>query len=116
MAQGNPRSAKLETTWRRHLKRQRSSGLTIRDYCSAHDLHESAFYFWRRAIAARDRATTAEPASLPAFVPVQVVEASAAPKSVIAIRLASGHRLRVSAGCDRQLLTDVVAALEGKPC
>lgn len=116
MAQGNPRDAKLERSWRRHLKRQRASGLTIRDYCGVHDLRESAFYFWRREIAVRDQATVALVADgIPAFVPVPVMEATP-PKAVIDIRLVSGHRLRVRAGCDRQWLADVVAVLEGKPC
>lgn len=103
-------------TWRRRLQRQQASGLTIRDFCALHDLHESAFYFWRREIAARDEASVRDPVSTPAFMPVQVIEAPTLPKSFIDIRLASGHRLRVSAGCDRQLLADVVAVLEGKPC
>jgi len=66
MAQGKPRDLKLERTWRRRLKRQQASGQSIRDYCVDYDLHESAFYFWRREIAARDRANVVAAGSNPA--------------------------------------------------
>jgi hypothetical protein len=52
----------------------------------------------------------------PAFVPVTVVEAPVHSNTAIDIRLVSGHRLRVRAGCDRRLLAEVVAVLEGKSC
>ena len=57
-----------------------------------------------------------QPAPKPSFLPVTVVNLPVPPPSVIDIRLANGHRLRVRAGCDRQLLADIVAVLEGKPC
>ena len=113
MTDGNHRNRKLESIWRRHVKRQPASGLSIRGYCCEHDLHESAFYFWRREIATRDQAARL---ATPAFVPVTVVEAPVPTTSTIDIRLASGHRVRVRTGCDRQLLADVVAVLEAKPC
>jgi hypothetical protein len=123
MAQGNSRDPQREQTWRRHLRRQRASGLTVRDYCVRHQLRETAFYFWRREIAARDderHATSAADISAthpePAFVPVTLVESLPRADSSIDIRLRSGHRLRVRAGCDRQLLSEVVALLEGRPC
>jgi transposase len=120
MAQGNVRDAKLERSWRRHFMRQQASGLTVRDYCLERELRESAFYFWRREIAKRDRASAESAAAAscqqPAFVPVTLVEATPSTASVIDIRLANGHRLRVRAGCDRQLLADVVTVLEGKSC
>jgi hypothetical protein len=70
------RDLKREQTWRRHMERQRASGLTVRDYCCGHDLTESAFFFWRSVVAERD----CEVGSLntPAFVPITVVDAPAA--------------------------------------
>ena len=108
MAKGNPRDPKRERRWRRHLERQAASGLSIRDYCAKHGLHEAAFYFWRREIAQRD-------AEAPAFVPVTLAAAAAA-EPPIDIRLANGQRLRVRPGCDTTLLAAVIAALEGRPC
>ena len=105
------RDLELERTWRRHLQRQRAGGLSVREYCLDHHLTESAFYFWRRTIAERDREAK------PAFVPVVLAdEPSPTSDSPIEIRLANGRRLRVRSGCDRRLLADIVALLEARPC
>lgn len=133
MAKGNPRDPERERLWRRQLRQQRLSRLSVRDYCDLHRLHESAFYFWRREIAARDRqrhgaagrtrraarrdsAAVGRGPSEPAFVPVAVVDPPASLAAALDIRLASGHRLRVRTGCDLSLLARVVAVLEGRSC
>ena len=109
------RDLRLEQIWRQHLRRQEASGQTVRAYCRDHDLAETAFHYWRRTIAERDRqARRATPAA--AFVPVTVVGRSPAADSPIDIRLAGGHRLRVRAGCDRELLSAVLALLGARPC
>jgi hypothetical protein len=110
---GRPRDLALERDWRRHFERQRSSGLSVRDYCLQRDLTESAFYLWRRTIAERDRAATA----MPAFLPVVIERPSGrGDEAPIEIRLANGRRVRVRSGCDRTLLADVLAILEGHSC
>jgi hypothetical protein len=115
MAKGNPRDAERERRWRRHMRQQRRRRRSVREYCELHRLHESAFYFWRRVIADRDR-ERAHPVE-PAFVPVTVVDPPTPRNAaVLDIRLTSGHRLRVRAGCDRQLLGEVIARLEGRSC
>ena len=115
-----PRDLKLERTWRQHFERQRPSGLSIRDYCLDHDLAESAFYRWRRIIAQRDgAAAVAAPATatMPAFVPVAVIDAPARrTRSSIDICLADGRRVRVRSGCDRELLATVLVLMEGRSC
>jgi hypothetical protein len=117
MGQGKSRDPKRERFWRRHVKRQRASGLTIRDYCAGLNLPESSFHFWRREIAVRDQQReAARLTAAPAFVPVTIVEPPTVANAAIDIKLAGGHRLRVRAGCDRQLLAEVVAVLEGRPC
>ena len=116
MAQGKSRDPQRERLWRQHLARQTGSGLTVREFCASYDLSESAFYFWRRTIAARDRAGRKSPERQPAFVPVTVVEAPGATDAPIDVRLRSGQRLRLRAGCDRRLLADLLALLEGRPC
>jgi hypothetical protein len=109
----NERDPKRERTWRRHIGRQAASGLTVRAYCFDHDLQESAFYFWRRTLAARDR----EAAAVPAFLPVTVLPPTPpVADSPIDVRLAGGHRVRVRAGCDRELLAAVLALLGGRSC
>lgn len=119
------RDANRERLWRRHLKQQQSSGLTVRAFCSLHQLKETSFFFWKKEIAKRDReAATAAPT--PAFMSVSIVDSPASRRETpIEIRLADGPYLRVRSGCDRGLLADVLAMLarpvadaskEGRPC
>ena len=115
------RDRERERVWRRHVAGQPASGQTIRAYCAAHRLRETAFYFWRAEIARRDREAAPPPGRTPAFVPVAVIGAPTSQDAPIDIRLAGGHRVRVRAGCDRGLLADVLALLRdtrvgGRPC
>ncbi len=75
----------------------------------------SQFWWWKRRLG-EPVETGRRPE--PAFVPVSIFGAAmrAPDAAAIDIKLTNGHRLRVRAGCDRRLLADVVAALEGKPC
>ncbi|HEY2909250.1 MAG TPA: hypothetical protein VGI99_03340 [Gemmataceae bacterium] len=105
------RDANRERLWRRHLKQQRSSGLTVRAFCSLHQLKETSFFFWKKEIAKRDREAAAA-APPPAFVSVSIVEPPAPRhETPIDICLAEGPCVRVRSGCDRQLLADVLAML-----
>jgi hypothetical protein len=126
------RDAKREQHWRRHLIQQRSSGLTVRDYCQANGLRETAFLHWKKEIAKRDReAVSAAPhsaasapavAPTPAFVPVALIDSPAGrDETAIEVCLAGGHCVRVRSGCNLDLLADVLAMLrrsarEGRPC
>ena len=110
----HPRDWRLEQTWRQHLDRQQAGGQTARAYCRRHGLAETAFHYWRRTIAERDREVR-RAAPTPAFVPVTVVSSRAA-DSPIDIHLAGGHRVRVRAGCDRELLAAVLGLLGAQPC
>ena len=44
-----------ERGWRATLKRQAASGLSVRGFCRREKLAESAFYAWRRIVAAQRR-------------------------------------------------------------
>jgi hypothetical protein len=135
-----------ERHWRRMVRKWRSSGLSVREFCDWQALSEPCFYAWRRELAKRDREATATVASggatvagrtqrngsglapLPAFVPVRVVADGAAVESVrpsrpdgIELQLPGGVRLLVPPGCDRALLRDLIACcagmgLETRPC
>jgi hypothetical protein len=100
--------------WRRVLQQWQSSGLRVRAFCDRRNIPESQFWWWRRRLA--EAGGSVEPRSSPAFVPVTIVGAATSPGTAIDIKLANGHRLRVRAECDRRLLADVVAVLEGRPC
>jgi hypothetical protein len=126
MAQ-HQRDLKREQTWRRHIAEQRASGQTIRAFCDARRIRETAFYFWRTEIVKRDRDAAVEAKAAPAFVPVAVIDAPTRcdtptrSDTPIDVRLAGGHRVRIRSGCDRVLLADVIRLLrdsttEGQPC
>ena len=122
------RDPKREQTWRRHIEQQRASGLTVRAFCSFHNLKETSFFYWKKEIARREAASSpaaSTSSAAPAFVPVAVIDLPADPtETPIDIRLADGPRVRVRSGCDRELLADVLAMLrrsaaastEGPPC
>jgi hypothetical protein len=129
MAKGRGRDQGREAFWRRAIRGQRHSGLTVREFCRRSHLHESAFYFWRRELdlreAQRRRQHARRPrspllASPPAFVPVRLAashservarEDTAGPAGRIEIELSGGHRVHVTAPVDRQALGDVLAVL-----
>lgn len=43
----------LERAWRRRVTERDASGLTVREFCEAAGLAESAYYFWRRELQRR---------------------------------------------------------------
>jgi hypothetical protein len=128
-----------ERHWRRIVRRWRSSGLSVREFCDWQSLSEPCFYAWRRELAKRDRESAVAvpgsdvarggrpvkqngPSRTPAaaFLPVHVV-ADGAPAHAgslsrshdIEVHLPGGVRLWVPPGCDRGLLRDVIACCGG---
>jgi transposase-like protein len=109
---GAPRDPRKEAVWRKHVRRQRNSGLSIREFCHEHGLVESAFYFWRQEIRRRDQESATEQAST--FVPLTVqTEMPATPLEVV---LSSGHVVRVMAGFDAATLRQLLDVLEERSC
>jgi hypothetical protein len=119
------RDPRKERFWRRTLQQWRRSGRSVRDFCADRHLSEPSFYFWRTAIAERDRATpcdatptpgasgtAAAPAAPPLFLPV-CVQAAAAPLEVV---LSDGLAVRVAAGFDDATLRRLLALLREPPC
>ena len=135
-----------ERRWRRIVRRWRSSGLSIREFCDWQELSEPLFYAWRRELSKRDREAAAAASSngaatvgrskrngstrapVPAFVPVRVVadespveSAGPARAGGLELHLRGGVRLSVPPECDRALLRDVIACFRGmqpedRPC
>ena len=129
--------------WEEVVRRWREAGQSVRAFCGAEGLRESAFYFWRRELVrhgqrsprrapatangSRTRARSAIPAlrsprrgPVPSFLPVHVVgPASGGPgpaEAAVEIVLTQGRTIRVRAGFDRQTLVDVLAVLEARLC
>jgi transposase-like protein len=110
------RKRMTQAGWRRHIKEQAHSGLSIAAYCRRHGLREHGYYWWRRELARRD---ADQPA---AFVPVTVATQPAVPieEGRIEIVLPDGRRVRVMGLVDKGMLADVLAVLavreEGVAC
>jgi hypothetical protein len=129
MATGARRDTLKENLWRRLVRRQASSGLSVRAWCRRRGVHEAAFYWWRRELARRDAqvvrrrvsplATPESPLS-PAeggFVPVRLARDEPAKSDpVMEILLDKGRRIRLWASVERSVLAEVLAVLEGSGC
>jgi hypothetical protein len=131
MAGGKSRDRRREARWRRIIREQGRSGLSVREFCSRGKLTETAFYFWRRELRRRrvedstrwaeqeqrrprKRPVGARPVGRAAFVPVTVAQDVVAhAHGRLEIELSGGRRVHVAAPVDRQALADVLAVLEG---
>ena len=110
-----------EAHWREHVRAQPGSGRSIRGYCRAHGLKESAFYWWRAQLARRERRQAET-----TLVPVRVMADSSGPgdaaelESVrtghIEVVLPGGRCVRLLGAVERAALTEVLAVLGIPPC
>lgn len=107
------RDGAKERFWRRALKRQVGSGLSVRAFCRHEKLAESNFYAWRRTIAERDAEAT-PPKKRPAFVPAIVTDGPRREASIV-VELAGGRRLRLPPSTSVCRLARLVHALEVRP-
>ena len=121
---GKRRDPAREKFWRRTIRDQQRSGLSVRDFCQRQGLKDWTFRWWRQELARRDQvpsmATAGERAeAAPAFLPVRVVDLEAvSPRPVppIEILLPTGMVVRAPSGFDPRTLGDVLAVLEGRTC
>jgi len=127
---GRPCDPAKEVLWRRILKQQRDSGLSVRAFCRRERLKDFNLFRWRRELSRRDRqADTAipdhsageftEPSASPVFLPVRIIDdrgERARPIMPIEILLPDGPIVRVPVGFDPRTLGSVLAVLEGRSC
>ena len=105
--------------WRRMIRQQARSGLSVRGWCRRHSLSEPSFYWWRRRLARSGKPaqqSVPREAGAPQFVPVLVTAdragaANSRPER-IEIILPGKKRVRVLGAVDRRALADVLAVLE----
>jgi len=122
MVSGARRETTREVFWRRLIRGQPGSGMSIRGWCRKHAVHEASFYWWRRRLGQQDadrcgtggREVDRRDADRqePAFVPVRLTESSSPhAEPEIEILLAGERRVRVRGPVNRQALADVLAVL-----
>jgi transposase len=125
---GKRRDPAREKFWRRTIRDQQLSGLSVRDFCDREGLKDWTFRWWRQELGRRDLVPSAasrgeqevEPTgAAPVFLPVRVVDLEAvSPRPVppIEIVLPTGMVVRAPSGFDPRTLGDVLAVLEGRSC
>jgi len=101
------RDPQREQFWRKAVAGWNKSGLSVRAYCSQHNLREANFYAWRRELAERDR--TKAPAVK--FVPVHVRA-----EAVVEVALPDGIVVRVPADLEASTVAALIAALRAASC
>jgi transposase-like protein len=126
-----------QSHWQEVVRRWREGGQSVRDFCHAEGLRESAFYFWRRELTRRDgrnaenapqtrpgpkpptrrsrQRVARQVGPTPSFLPVRVVTPEM-PARGVEIVLERGRSVRVPPGFDRETLAHVLALLETRPC
>jgi hypothetical protein len=114
-----PVNPALEALWRRRLRQQPDSGLTIHQFCQRAGVSTASFHAWKRRLALRTTLPVLVSSRESAFVPVIV---SPVPKSqphdstdLVTIQLANGGRilLPIAAGVD--LVCQVVETVARSP-
>jgi hypothetical protein len=64
---GKRRDPARERFWRRTIRDQQRSGLSVRDYCKREGLKDGAFRWWRQELPRRDRKASVNPSGSLAF-------------------------------------------------
>ena len=103
----------LEAVWRRRLRRQPDSGLTIHQFCQREGVSTAAFHAWKRRLALRAAFPTA-PAFLPVIVsPAHEPEPLPPAAVLVTIRQANGGQIAIPVTAGVELVRAVVAAVAG---
>ena len=117
------RSPEKEAYWRKTLRRQGRSGLSVRQFCKDHAVSEASFFSWQREIAIRDRQATdtsengssssrvkqavAQQVNASPFIPLRLISTS-----TMELVHPRGHVLRIPAGFDGDCLQQVLQLLD----
>jgi transposase-like protein len=110
MGQTAKRRGERERFWQRLIRKQRDSGASIKAFCRSHGVSEPSFFAWRKKLALTKRAAQDD------FVALRVTTEPICRSGNIEIVLDRGRSVRVEAGFDRQVLREVLAVLEERPC
>jgi transposase-like protein len=112
MTPGRPRDPHKRHFWTQHLQCWNDSGLSVRDYCRTHRLHEHTFYHWRKKLRTASTGTT--PIT---FLPLEVIHhPDQETRHYLELVLDQRRILRIPPGVDRDTLSTVLALLEEPSC
>jgi hypothetical protein len=101
-----PADPALESLWRRRLRQQPSSGLTIHQFCQREGFSTAAFHSWKRRLALRATSpcnvSSGDSAFVPVIVPLALKSQPDGSADLVTIQLANGGRilLPIAAGAD----------------
>lgn len=107
---------KREQYWRDVLRRQRTSGESIRAFCLENGINQASFYSWRRRLAKRlgeapgDAALPRDGGPSP-FVPVTIRPAIVSTDAIELLH-AGGHVLRIPGRFDAESLARILDVLD----
>jgi len=104
-------NAARESFWRDVMTRFGTSGMRVPAFCLAEGISRSAFYGWRRILAAGD-----PPAVQPAFLPMTIRPELSAPSAGLSLELRDGRMLRFGDSLPAERIAAVVHALESAAC
>lgn len=105
------RRGERERFWQQLIRKQHRSGSSIKAFCHSHGVSEPSFFTWRKRLALIGRGEARND-----FVAVRVIPEAVSRSGNIEIVLHRGRRIRIEPGFDRQVLRDVLAVLEERPC
>jgi hypothetical protein len=117
-----------EQYWRKVIRDQSASGLSIAAFCREQDVPAASFFAWRRKLngraevagprAAKELASAKELVEKPAaqFVSFELPSPPRAGRSGLEIVLPDGCRVLVGEWCDADWLRAVLAAVRERSC
>ncbi|HEU19624.1 MAG TPA: hypothetical protein ENO00_09685 [Deltaproteobacteria bacterium] len=95
--------------WQMVLETFKSSGLSVRQFCSQEGLSEPSFYAWRKRLTQPQTSDIEQEEQPSPFIQVSMPNAKSGGVELI---LASGHTLLIHSDVDSQVLTGVLSALK----
>ncbi len=98
------RKAARSEYWRERIAQQESSGLSVHQFCVEQRLTEQSFYAWRKRLRKQ------QPMRF-ALVETGPAERQPTREAGLELVLATGERLRISAGVDPRVLRTVLELL-----
>lgn len=107
-----PADPARESLWRRRLRRQPRSGLTIQQFCQREGISTATFHSWKRRLALRTTLPTPVSSAVSTFVPVIVPSAFPSQPhgsaDLVTIQLANGGQILLPIAAGANLVCQVV--------